>query len=210
METKTVSKAELLRELEQKVHDWVNRQFNFIGLDVVEKVADDMLVDYIAQPDFKEMVIDYLDDCDEVTIIEDYCDTTGIDNKQERIDKYVAYKGTIEESFTACIDEDYDGFLSFTENEYNEDIQEYIDEQDNYPMWSTLFEWRDSYYNSQNTTDVVISKGCGVIEDLEGFNNLIFMKSAGHSFYSSYWIPIYLELFPDEEEKYADINYEGL
>jgi hypothetical protein len=210
METKTVSKADLLRELEQKVHDWVNNRFNFIQLEVVEKMADDMLVDYIVQPDFQDSIIEYLDDCDEIVIIEDYCKSTGVDNVKERIDKYVAYKGNIEDSFVACIDEDWDGFLLFTENEYADDIQEYIDEQENYPLWNTLFEWRDSYYNGSDTTDVILSKGCGVIEELDGFNNLVFMKSAGHSFYSAYWIPIYLELYPDEQEKYSDINYKGL
>ena len=176
METKTVSKADLLRELEQKVHDWVNTQFNFIQLEVLEKVSDDMLIDNIVTPDFQDSIIEYLDDCDEITIIEDYCNSTGIDNAKERVDKYVAFKGNIEDSFISCIDEDWDGFLVFTENEYAEDIQEYIDEQENYPMWNTLFEWRDSYYNSTDTTDIVLSKGCGVIEELDGFNNLIFMK----------------------------------
>ena len=209
METKTVSKADLLRELEQKVHSWVNTQFNFIQLEVLEKVSDDMLIDYVVTPDFQDSLIEYLDDSDEIIIIEDYCNSTGIDNVKERVDKYVAFKGNIEDSFISCIDEDWDGFLVFAENEYQEDIQEYIDEQENYPMWNTLFEWRDSYYNSTDTTDIILSKGCGVIEELDGFNNLIFMKSAGHSFYSSYWIPIYLELFPDEQEKYAEINYKG-
>ena len=140
METKTVSKADLLRELEQKVHDWVNTQFNFIQLEVLEKVSDDMLIDNIVTPDFQDSIIEYLDDCDEITIIEDYCNSTGIDNTKDRVDKYVAFKGNIEDSFITCIDEDWDGFLSFTENEYADDIQEYIDEQENYPMWNTLFE----------------------------------------------------------------------
>lgn len=210
METKTVSKADLLRELEQKVHEWVNSRFNFIQLEVVEKMADDMLMDYIVQPDFQDSIIDYLEDCDEITIIEDYCKSTGIENAKERIDKYVAHKGNIQDSFIECVDDDWDGFLLFTENEYQDDINEFIEEQENYPMWNTLFEWRDSYYNGSDTTDVILANGCGVIEDLDGFNNIIFMKSAGHSFYSAYWIPIYLELYPDEQEKYIDINFKGL
>jgi hypothetical protein len=210
METKTMSKADLLRELEQKVKDWVNTRFNYIQLDVVEKVADNMLVDYIVNPEVEDSVIEYLDDSDEIVIIEDYCKSLNIEKVKEKIDKYVTYNGNIKDSFVACIDEDWDGFLLFTENEYADDIQEYIDEKENYPMWNTLFEWRDSYYNNSDVTDIVLSKGCGVVEELDGFNNLIFMKSAGHSFYSSYWIPIYLELYPDEEEKYSDINYKGL
>jgi len=210
METKTMSKADLLRELEQKVKDWVNTRFNYIQLNVVEKVADNMLVDYIVNPEVEDSIIEYLDDCDEIVIIEDYCKSLNIEKAKEKIDNYVTYNGNIKDSFVACIDEDWDGFLLFTENEYADDIQDYINEKENYPMWNTLFEWRDSYYNNSDVTDIVLSKGCGVVEELDGFNNLIFMKSAGHSFYSSYWIPIYLELYPDEEEKYSDINYKGL
>jgi len=210
METKEVSKKELLVELEQTVHKWVQTRFNFIDISVVEKMADGNLYDYIVQPDFSEMVIDYLDDADEIIIIEDYCKSIEINDYEKKIEQYISYKGNIEESFVACIDDDWDGFLLFTENEYNDDIQEFIDEQENYPLWNTLFEWRDEYHNAYDTTEIVISKGCGVVEELDGFNNLIFMKSAGHSFYSSYWIPIYLELYPDEAEKYKDLNYEGI
>jgi hypothetical protein len=210
METKTMSKADLLRELEQKVKDWVNTRFNYIQLNVVEKVADNMLVDYIVNPEVEDSIIEYLDDCDEIVIIEDYCKSLNIEKAKEKIDNYVTYNGNIKDSFVACIDEDWDGFLLFTENEYADDIQDYINEQENYPMWNTLFEWRDSYYNNSDVTNIVLSKGCGVVEELDGFNNLIFMKSAGHSFYSSYWIPLYLDLYPDEEEKYSDINYKGL
>lgn len=210
METKEVSKKELLVELEQTVHKWVQTRFNFIDISVVEKMADGNLYDYIVQPDFSEMVIDYLDDADEIIIIEDYCKSIEINDYQKKIENYISYKGNIEESFVACIDDDWDGFLLFTENEYYDDIQEFIDEQENYPMWNTLFEWRDDYHNGYDTTEIVISKGCGVVEELDGFNNLIFMKSAGHSFYSAYWIPIYLELYPDEAEKYKDLNYEGI
>ena len=210
METKEVSKKELLVELEQTVHKWVQTRFNFIDISVVEKMADGNLYDYIVQPDFSEMVIDYLDDADEIIIIEDYCKSIEINDYQKKIENYISYKGNIEESFVACIDDDWDGFLLFTENEYYDDSQEFIDEQENYPMWNTLFEWRDDYHNGYDTTEIVISKGCGVVEELDGFNNLIFMKSAGHSFYSAYWIPIYLELYPDEAEKYKDLNYEGI
>lgn len=210
METKEVSKKELLVELEQTVHKWVQTRFNFIDISVVEKMADGNLYDYIVQPDFSEMLIDYLDDADEIIIIEDYCKSIEINDYQKKIENYISYKGNIEESFVACIDDDWDGFLLFTENEYYDDIQEFIDEQENYPMWNTLFEWRDDYHNAYDTTEIVISKGCGVVEELDGFNNLIFMKSAGHSFYSAYWIPIYLELYPDEAEKYKDLNYEGI
>jgi hypothetical protein len=77
-------------------------------------------------------------------------------------------------------------------------------------MWNTLFEFRDSFYNSEEDTEKCIKLGLGVIEGLEPFNNIIFMTSAGHSFYSAYWIPLYFEFYPDEKEKYKNINYSDL
>lgn len=56
----------------------------------------------------------------------------------------------------------------------------------------------------------MFSVGLGVIQGLDDFNNILFMTSAGHSFYSAYWIPLYLKLFPTEAEKYAGINYQDL
>jgi hypothetical protein len=55
-----------------------------------------------------------------------------------------------------------------------------------------------------------MSVGLGVIEGLDDFNNLLFMTSAGHSFYSAYWIPLYFKLYPSEAEKYAGVNYSDL
>lgn len=209
MET-IVSKADLLRDLETTVYKWVNNRFNFIQLEVAEKMADGNLYEYIVQPTISESIIEYLDDCDEIVIIEDYLSQKGEKDTKKKIDNYVVHKGNIKDSFLACIGDDWDDFLDFVESDYGDDVQEYLDEQENYPMWNTLFEWRDSYFNSENTSEIVISKGCGVIEGLDGFNDMIFMKSAGHSFYSAYWIPIYLELYPDEAEKYEGINYQGL
>lgn len=206
----TVSKKDLLRELEQKVSDWVNTKFNFIQLDVVETMANNDLQEYIVEPDFSDSLLDYLEDSDEITIIEDYCNSNNISDVKKRVDNYVAHKGAMDESFKECIDEDWEGFLAFTENEYMDDINEFIEEQENYPLWGTLFEFRDGFYNNDDTTKIILESGCGVVEDLDGFNNLIFMKSAGHSFYGAYWIPIYLALYPSEEEKYSDINYQGL
>jgi len=77
-------------------------------------------------------------------------------------------------------------------------------------MWNTCFEFRDSFYNSEEDIEKCMSVGLGVIEGLDDFNNIIFMKSAGHSFYSAYWIPLYFKLFPHEAEKYAGINYSDL
>jgi hypothetical protein len=39
---------------------------------------------------------------------------------------------------------------------------------------------------------------------------MVFMTSGGHSFYSSYWIPLYLEIYPDEKEKYKEVDFSDL
>ena len=206
------NQQDVLRELNNTIESWIDRTFNFIKLEVLEKISDNNLYDYILQPDKRKFLLEYLDDSDEVIIILDYCQQKDIDNEDERISKYVKFDGTIKESFIACIDDSWEDFCEFAVEEYESDIEDFIQEQgnENYPMWNTCFEWRDSYRNEDETNEKVINVGCGVIEGLEPFNNLIFMTSAGHSFYSSYWIPLYFSLFPNEEEKYKGIDYSSL
>jgi hypothetical protein len=212
MEVVIANKDSLLRELEQTVKSWVDRSFNFLPLQVVEKMSDNCLHDFIVQPDKRLYLFEYLDDCDETILILDYCQQNDIDDEDERLSKYIKHEGTIKQSFIDCINEDFDSFCDFVLEEYESDIEDFISEKngENYPMWNTCFEWRDSYRNEDETNEKVINVGCGVIEGLEPFNNLIFMTSAGHSFYSSYWIPLYFRLFPNEEEKYKGIDYSSL
>ncbi len=212
MEVVIVNEDSLLRELKQTVESWVDRSFNFLSLEVVEKMSDNNLHDFIVQPDKNLYLFEYLDDCDETILILDYCQQNDIDDEDERIFKYIRCEGTIKESFIECIDEDWDGFCDFVLEEYESDIEDFISEQndENYPIYGTCFEWRDSYRNEQETTDKVLSLGCGVIDGLEPFNNMMFMTSGGHSFLSAYWIPLYLSLFPSETEKYSGLNYQGL
>lgn len=202
----------VLRELNNTIESWIDRTFNFIKLEVLEKISDNNLYDYILQPDKRKFLLEYLDDSDEVIIILDYCQQNDIDNEDERISKYVKFDGTIKESFIACIDDSWEDFCEFALEEYQSDIEDFIQEQgnENYPMWNTCFEWRDSYRNEDETNEKVISVGCGIIEGLDPFNNLIFMTSEEHSFYSSYWISLYFSLFPNEEEKYKGIDYSSL
>jgi len=53
------------------------------------------------------------------------------------------------------------------------------------------------------------SVGLGVIENTvsEHLNSTLFAMSAGHSFYSAYWIPLYLKLFESERKKYTNIDF---
>jgi hypothetical protein len=77
-------------------------------------------------------------------------------------------------------------------------------------MWNTLFEFRDGYFNSEENIEKCMSVGLGVIEGLDSFNNILFMTSAGHSFYSAYWIPLYLKIHESDSEKFKDLDYSSL
>jgi hypothetical protein len=125
--------------------------------------------------------------------------------------RYESIEGTMFNSLIECLGiEIFEEFKEWCIEQYSDDIYDYIYEQENYPMWNTCFEFRDSYYNSEENIEKCISVGLGVIEGLDDFNNILFMTSAGHSFYSAYWIPLYFKLFPQEAEKYAGIKYQDL
>jgi hypothetical protein len=83
-------------------------------------------------------------------------------------------------------------------------------EQDNYPMWNTLFEFRNEPADFELAA--AIEAGCGVIDAFGPFNITIFMTSAGHSFYSAYWIPMYLAMPYNEDvrKKYKNVDYSGM
>ena len=125
--------------------------------------------------------------------------------------RYESTEGTMFNCLIECLGiEIFEEFKEWCIEEYSDDIYDYIYEQENYPMWNTCFEFRDSYYNQEENIEKCISFGLGVIEGLDDFNTILFMTSAGHSFYSAYWIPLYFKLFPQEAEKYAGIKYQDL
>ncbi len=208
----SISKKDLLYQLEGKVCKWVERSFNYIQVEVAEKMADNHLFEYIRQPSPTDVVYDYLDDCDEIQVIEDWAIETKIKSYDEKVEKYVSHNGAYQDSFEYAFGDVWNNFIDYVLENYEDDIQEYIDEQqdENYPMWNTLFEFRDDYYNNDETCEKVTQIGCGIIQGLEPFNNMVFMQSCGHSFYGSYWIPLYFEFYPDEKEKYKGIDYSSL
>jgi hypothetical protein len=78
-----------------------------------------------------------------------------------------------------------------------EEIKEWWLEKEHYPMWSTLFEARDKFMSDKlnNLSDKLYQLlGLGVMNGGEWFNNMLFMTSAGHNFYTSYWMPFYCEI----------------
>lgn len=93
-------------------------------------------------------------------------------------------------------------------HKYYNDVREER-EQDNHPMWSTLFEFRGGE-PSEEWIKKAIKVGFGIIEDLDDFNTCLFVSGCGYSFYSAHWIPLYLSIFDWEAEKYKGINYRHL
>jgi hypothetical protein len=206
----SISAEELKRELEKTIHLWVERTFNFIQVGVLEKYCDNTLVDYIRNKSVQEAFYDWLGEDDSESKIKEWVTETEEFNVELKVLEFSQHDGSIKESFQFAFGDKWDEFERWCCDNYEDDITDWIYEQENYPMWNTCFEFRDSYYNSEENVQLCLSVGLGIIEGLDDFNNLVFMSSAGHSFYSAYWIPLYLKLFPTEAEKFAGINYSDL
>jgi hypothetical protein len=207
----TISADELKRELEKTIHLWVERTFNFIQVGVLEKYCDNILYEYIRNQSPSEVFEDWLNDCNEMEKVAEFYSENEMDGFNEFQNKYESIEDTMINSLIECFGiETFEQFKEWCIQYYENDIHDYISEQENYPMWNTCFEFRDSFYNSEEDIEKCLSVGLGVIEGLDDFNNLLFMTSAGHSFYSAYWIPLYFKLFPSEAEKFAGINYHDL
>jgi hypothetical protein len=200
----------LKNELERTIHLWVERTFNFIQVGVLNKCCDNTLYDYIRTLSLEEAFEDWLSDCDTESKIQIWLSENDELDADVMISDYTNYSGSIKESFAFAFGDRWDEFKEFCLEEFENDIYDWIHEQENYPMWNTCFEFRDSFYNSEEDIQKCLSVGLGVIEGLDDFNNLVFMSSAGHSFYSAYWIPLYFKLYPSEAEKYAGVNYSDL
>jgi hypothetical protein len=204
-----VAHKEALRDLEIEVQNWVDKTFNFIQIEVVEKFSDNTMMEYIVNPEPRDMFIDWLGDMDAKKVIKDYLEGAEISDKDAEIQKYINVDNDIKASFISVFGEDkWSSFVDWGVEQHEDDIQDFIQEQENYPMWNTLFEFRDEYYNRM--TEQCISVGLGVVEGLDPFNNMVFMTSAGHSFLSAYWIPLYFELHDNAKKKYRGVNYSSI
>jgi hypothetical protein len=200
----------LKQELEREVKTWVERNFNFIQLSVLEKVSDNNLFEYIIYPSEEDIFQDWLNDVLIGEKVLDYLSHNELD-EADKLAKFNEYPRPSIQTIKDIFGEDfYDDFKDWCLEVQHDDIHEYIYEQENYPMWNTCFEFRDSFRNTDEDVETILSVGLGVISGLDDFNNILFMKSAGHSFYSAYWIPLYLEFYPDEKIKYSGINYQDL
>ena len=176
------------RELHNEVDNWVKRSFNFIQLEVFEKIAEDFLHEYIedVKPDHKEFLRSY----------------------QLEKDLLNEHNENNEEKIKDIDDLSESDIIEFCENHEQFDRYLYDLRSENYPMWNTLFEYDSNF--SESEKEKIKSLGMGIVSGLEPFNDTIFMRSCGHSFYGSYWIPLYLALFPSKMNKYKDVKYNHL
>lgn len=171
-------------ELKAKVNYWVDSTFNYIRLEVYEKCLDNQLFDSIRPTPITDLAEDYLDSISGLI-------------KKELIDSYEEEIGHSDPSEVELLE----FLVEFKEDE----VRDYLSYEVNYPVWNTIFEFKN--VPTERWLDKAQSVGFGVIEETEFFNASLFSTSAGHSFYSSYWIPLYLSIFENERKKYRNVNF---
>lgn len=169
-------------ELQRMVSQWVDT-FNFIQLEVLEKMANECLYEYIRQPepDYKEFINNYNLHDELLSYIQE-----SWDDVDEEIDLFG--EETFEDSIKSFCEE-HEQFDSFMD-----DIQ-----SENYPMWNTCFEFKND--EREDIIQAAIDAGFGVIEGLEPFNQILFVAGCGYSFYGAHWIPLFLNLPWNEDIK---------
>lgn len=130
----------------------------------------------------------------------EYIETNQTEETAEEFLSQYGYEGEYRDS-------DYESALEFVRDRYEDDFAEYAD-QDHYPMWSTLFEFRHS--PSRETLNAARKAGFGIINESEDYQAMLFVKGAGYSFYGAHWIPMYLNLPWVDQDKYQGIDYSSL
>jgi len=172
---------DLERELLAKVENWVSANFNYQNVNVFNTIADNSLFEFIRQSE-----VDAEDFINEFDLWDEY--------------NYYLAENDIEDI--------EDSRQDFSKD--HEHYQEYQDglQEDNYPCWNTLFEFRNDI--SEETIEKCIEVGFGIIEGMDDFNTTLFVSGAGYSFYAQHWIPLWLSLEYTDSEKYTNINFSHL
>ena len=200
-----------LDELNSRVNKYVNTEFNYIQVSVLEKITEGTLFEFIRVPEVNEEhiqdVFNELTNYETLDLIKDYAYENHFDFafKNDTVaygfSQYVLGETEDVEEIEDVIfsllpegDVSGDSFIDFMKEKYKDEIQEkvYDSAQENYPMWSTCFEFR--HEPSEETIKAAIDAGFGIIEGLEDFNTLLFVSGCGYSFYGAHWIPMYLDL----------------
>jgi len=183
-----MKEKDLKYELKQTVELWIDRTFNILHIEVIKRtlVVDNIeLYEQIEplNPDYDDFFMNYNKDEE----YKEWCNENG----------YTLSDSDAEEVKEEFCNQDND-FESYKDNK----------EQNNFPMWNYCYEHKNSTW--EKLSEIAMDNGCGIINESDYFSDIIFMMSAGHSFFSAYFCPIYLDLFPDEAKKYKDINYQDL
>jgi hypothetical protein len=192
---------EKARELQRIVERWVDETFNFLKVSVVERIAENpvpnsgdyasCLFEHIRQESINDLVDDYLIDIDVKT--------------KEALKQEAKEELFLEPENEILSDKEFRLFLI---EEKEQEIREYYEDRENYPLWGTVFEFKERA--PEHWLEKAQSVGLGVIESFDEFNHSLFMTSCGHSFYGSYWIPLYLSIFRqynDNLAKYANVDF---
>jgi len=198
------------QELYNKVNLWVDRSFNFIQVEVLEKMAENGLHEYIDRKSVEDSVENWLDDYANAhnEVVEFFQDSEN-EVTDIQLEDFSNNPANTKQSFISVWGEDlWVEFHEWCVQNRDSAIDDMISENEDYPMWNTCFEFRDSY-TSNEQTDAIRSVGLGIIDGLEPFNRIVFMTSAGHSFYSAYWIPLYIKLY-NLEENTKGVDYRHL
>lgn len=198
--------------------------------EIRQSSIEELALDYAYDQDVNELFYKYFEQelCDEVdsnharklsrklgNIIKDYKELDGSENELfEDLDMFNFIEfahGEFEDEtrefiYQTFYTENEEGFKTFLAESYEDEIRERQDE--NYPMWNTLFEFKDE--PSEDWINKAEASGYGVIESTEHFNTTLFASGCGYSFYGAHWIPMYLSFFSHEAEKYEGIYYGDL
>jgi hypothetical protein len=183
---KSSENLKLAQELKREVEKWVDSRFNYIPLAVIEKMAgeeDGGLSEYICHPEITLEDLSY--------------------------DLLESYKADVLAELEEGEEPDT------TPGEYLEehDPDLYHELRDgNYPMWGTVFHFRETAYDHFRTA----AEGAGfvLIEDVPEFEGSVILavNGGGYSFFSAHWIPLYLAMYgphnQDLRAKYAGVDYQ--
>ena len=176
-----------------KVDLWVDRNLNFIPLDVYRTILNSE-IGYI--PCYSN---------DENNLIDFWRYDKTYEQKQKIVNEYFN-EFPPENEITSLIESELDDIID------DEDFKEWLLQQDvwesyksdrdndNEPTWGTVFE-----FNSPVSEDFILKpalkNGFIVIEESEHFNICLGFSGGGYDFYESHWVPLWLELYGSEEEK---------
>lgn len=181
------------KELKREAEQWVDREFNFIQLEVYEVMAAHE----------GTMLIEQIQGEDEEGLLEDFAFDYGSEINEKAIEIFEALEAE-EATFDEWFEENRDEVIL---NEMEHEFEDFRNERENenYPMWNTLFEFRTE--PPAEWIEKAKTSGFGVIDAFGPFNTTLFVSGAGYSFYGQHWIPLYMRTIHGVAEKYKDVDF---